>query len=99
MCYDFSTKPSKYSYERHDIFSRLCFHLHRFAKYIRFGPGSGSIWMDDLNCGGNELDIADCGFSGWGSHDCSHGEDIGVSCGVYASVYVHGHIADVICSI
>ena len=51
--------------------------------------------MDDMNCGGKELDIADCGFGGWGVHNCQHGEDVGVSCGVYVSVHVNGNIADV----
>lgn len=74
---------SWYSYERHDIFSRLCFHFHRFAKVASFGAGGGSILMDDVNCGGKELDIADCGFLGWFTNDCSHGEDVGLSCGVY----------------
>nr|XP_022333493.1 deleted in malignant brain tumors 1 protein-like [Crassostrea virginica] len=36
--------------------------------------------MDDMNCGGKELDISDCGFGGWGQNNCGHSEDIGVIC-------------------
>lgn len=44
------------------------------------GNGSGDIWMDDLRCGGSESDLASCTFSGWGVHNCSHSEDVGVEC-------------------
>ncbi|EDO45287.1 predicted protein, partial [Nematostella vectensis] len=45
-----------------------------------FGQGSGQIWMDDVRCTGSENDITQCPFNGWGSHDCSHGEEAGVIC-------------------
>ncbi|XP_021378643.1 deleted in malignant brain tumors 1 protein-like [Mizuhopecten yessoensis] len=45
-----------------------------------FGQGSGTILMDSLRCTGNETDIADCQFDGWGKNDCSHSEDAGVQC-------------------
>ena len=42
--------------------------------------GSGNIWLDEVRCSGSEPFINACSHAGWGIHDCSHSEDIAVTC-------------------
>jgi len=51
----------------------------------RYGPGTGPIWLDDVQCSGSETFIGDCHHYGWGSHDCDHDEDVSIRC-TYISV-------------
>ena len=45
-----------------------------------FGPGDGTIWMDDINCTGSERSLTECPRNGWRIENCDHNEDAGVLC-------------------
>ena len=45
-----------------------------------FGAGTGEIWLDELQCVGNEASIEECLHSGFGVHNCFHSDDVGVKC-------------------
>jgi len=45
-----------------------------------YGPGSGRIWLDNVQCDGLESDIGNCSHRGWGVHSCSHSDDVSISC-------------------
>ena len=48
-----------------------------------FGRGKGVIWLETLNCTGNENSILECEHGAFGSKTrCSHSSDSSVMCGV-----------------
>lgn len=48
-----------------------------------YGLGLGRpIWMDNVDCAGNETTLSECAHGGWGNHEdvCTHYNDVGVYC-------------------
>lgn len=48
----------------------------------RYGTGTGAIWLDSLQCTGNETSLSECPHLGWGNYYsvCTHANDAGVYC-------------------
>eukprot|EP00057_Strongylocentrotus_purpuratus_P001257 XP_001197503.2 PREDICTED: neurotrypsin [Strongylocentrotus purpuratus] len=47
-----------------------------------YGPGHNfqPIWMSNVNCTGEEVELSACASSDWGDNQCSHREDASVIC-------------------
>ncbi|XP_028407325.1 deleted in malignant brain tumors 1 protein-like isoform X2 [Dendronephthya gigantea] len=43
-------------------------------------PGSGQVWLRDVDCSGEEHNIVNCSHSSWGVSPCTHDRDAGVQC-------------------
>ena len=69
--------------------------MHSADRYVGkfignfYGAGSEPIWLDKVQCSGMETDITECRHSDWGSHNCSHNNDVSLSCtaGIAANKY------------
>lgn len=48
-----------------------------------FGQGKDQIWLDDVQCTGQESSILKCQHKPLGDNNCGHGEDAGIICSEY----------------
>ncbi|CAK7315773.1 PRSS12 [Vulpes lagopus] len=58
----------------------LGFKYGKQASANHFEESTGPIWLDDVSCTGKESSLVQCSRRQWGRHDCSHREDVGITC-------------------
>uniref|UniRef100_A0A452ST59 Neurotrypsin n=1 Tax=Ursus americanus TaxID=9643 RepID=A0A452ST59_URSAM len=59
---------------------QLGFKYGKQAAANHFEESTGPIWLDDVSCSGKESSFVQCSWRQWGRHDCSHREDVGITC-------------------
>ncbi|XP_041831255.1 deleted in malignant brain tumors 1 protein-like [Melanotaenia boesemani] len=57
-----------------------CGHAVSAPTSAHFGRGSGPIWLDNVECSGQEVALTQCSHPGFGENNCGHGEDAGAIC-------------------
>ena len=66
------------------LFVGSAFHTNAY-----FGAGTGQIFLDDVCCAGNESSLLECMHDPIGINNCTHYEDVGVTCTseIYTIIY------------
>jgi CD163 antigen len=49
-------------------------------KEAAFGQGTGPIWLNEVNCTGDESSLWECPARPWSQSNCGHKEDAAVEC-------------------
>ena len=76
VCYD-----SSWDLNDAMVVCRMLGYSAVLAAHVKYGEGSGAVWMSNLVCSGSEKNISECLHIGWGETSCGHSQDAGVTCG------------------
>ncbi|XP_078059601.1 scavenger receptor cysteine-rich domain-containing protein DMBT1-like isoform X1 [Mustelus asterias] len=57
-----------------------CGHALRLPLPTSAGTDADPIWLNELQCSGNESFLWECPHALWGNHDCNHKEDVNIMC-------------------
>ncbi|XP_078060821.1 scavenger receptor cysteine-rich domain-containing protein DMBT1-like isoform X2 [Mustelus asterias] len=57
-----------------------CGHALRLPLPTSAGTDADPIWLNELQCSGNESLLWECPHALWGNHDCNHKEDVNIMC-------------------
>ncbi|XP_060602751.1 scavenger receptor cysteine-rich type 1 protein M130-like [Ruditapes philippinarum] len=71
------------SFTQHDsdvICRMLGFNHSAVSIQYNATQGTGPIWLGNVGCHGNEVDIQFCNLGGWNNHSCTHDNDVGLTC-------------------
>ena len=63
------------------------------TSFCRFGSTTGTIWLDNVNCFGTESRLASCSRNLFGVHNCSHSQDVAITCSAWELQLDYGVIS------
>ncbi|XP_030834721.1 deleted in malignant brain tumors 1 protein-like [Strongylocentrotus purpuratus] len=66
----------------------------RAVTSAEYGPGSGSIILDEVRCLGTERNLDECTHRGYENHNCGHSEEAGAVCANADQIHDSGHSED-----
>ncbi|XP_049333044.1 deleted in malignant brain tumors 1 protein-like isoform X3 [Astyanax mexicanus] len=58
----------------------------------RFGSGTGPIWLNEVECEGNEASLWNCRYQLCGEDECGHKDDVGVVCSEHIPLRLRGGV-------
>ncbi|XP_049330416.1 deleted in malignant brain tumors 1 protein-like isoform X14 [Astyanax mexicanus] len=58
----------------------------------RFGSGTGPIWLNEVECEGNEVSLWNCRYQLCGEDECGHKDDVGVVCSEHIPLRLRGGV-------
>ena len=71
------------------------------SQYDGFYARKGKIWLSKVQCESRAHSIFECQQSGFGNNDCSHSQDLGITCSISApgtNTCTHG-VMHVLCEV
>ena len=60
-----------------------------YELYSPFGSGVGTIFLDEVQCSGQEFRLFDCDYKDQFEHNCFHYEDVGIHCNPHGKNTLH----------
>mgnify|MGYP001793530170 CR=1 FL=1 len=51
-----------------------------FNTNAKYGQATGMIWLDNVQCNGDEESLFHCSHSQWGQHNCNHSNVVVIQC-------------------
>lgn len=64
--------------------------------YTRYSEASSQVntWLDELRCTSSDTFLLTCSHSGIGNEDCTHAQDVAISCSYSSLTYCGGMLID-----
>ena len=83
VCRQLGLTPTGILLEECSMKNIVYYHVNAGAEAFTqaiYGEGTGTIWLDNVQCTGSERSLINCTASSSGNNSCTHAQDAGVRC-------------------